>query len=247
MSTSLIPADVLSGGGAISVAVDRESLVRTFSSAKFLRRLELKSKGKLIDTGKVKPGHYAVIKSSDDADDLGESIDVLVLDARAKAIDMSEGQVIVSYDIGSDVFQDIQQRSGLKDSHCQAGASFLVAERSTGQLYEMFLGSESNQKETGVFVDALAITEEEIKAKNLKGKKPHGPLVLTLKSKHVISKKNKSWAWFVIVPTACSTPFTKDQIPDMDIIKEELEKFRNPKDGVKAEVEDKEDEKERAR
>ena len=70
----------------------------------------------------------------------------------------------------------------------------------------------------------------------MEGKKPHGPLALTLKSKRVENKK-KGWSWFVMVPKPCSNAFTKDQITSTDAIKEEIGKFLNPDDGNKPEVE----------
>ncbi len=202
MSESLIPADVF-GEISTQVATD-EDFDNLGSSSVYLRRIELKSKGALIDTGKVKPGHYCIIKSSEDADDLGDSIDVLPLARRPKAIDMNDmEQIVVSYDRNSDLFKDIEKRSSQTDSRCQFGASFLVVERSTGQLYELFLGSASNRREVGSISDFLPLSEVDIKRRGLTGQKPHGPMPITVKSKRVENKK-KGWSWFVMVPKPCS-------------------------------------------
>lgn len=241
----LIPADVY---GEVSTQVASDDDFASMESGGFLRRIDLKSKGKLIDIGKVKPGHYCVVKSSDDADDLGDSIDILPLARRPKAIDMNDiEQIVVTYDRGSDLFADIEKRSSQRDSHCQFGASFLVVERSTGQLYELFLGSASNRREVGTISDFLPLTEADIKRRKLKDTKPHGPLTLTLKSKR-IENKAKGWSWFVIVPKPCSNNFTKDQIPSTDVLKDEIGKFLNPDDGNKPQAEpQKEGKKSRAR
>jgi hypothetical protein len=226
MSNDLIPADVF-GEVSTQVASD-EDFESIGSSSKFLRRLELKSKGALIDTGKVRPGHYCVVKSRDDADDLGDSIDLLVLARKPKAIDMSDaGQIIVTYDRNSEVFKDIEKRSSVKDSRCQFGVTFLVIERSTGKLYEFFCGTVSSQREIPAISDHMRLTAEQIKARGLKDVKPHGPLPLTLKSKRV-EDKNKGYSWFVPVPKTCSNPFTAEQIPSPDVIKAEIEKFLAP-------------------
>lgn len=240
MNNELIPAGVF---GAVSTQVASDEDFDALSSGSaFLRRVELKSKGKLIDTGKVKPGHYAVIKSGDDADDLGASIDILPLARRPKAIDMNDAEhIVVTYDRSSEVFVDIEKRSSQPNSRCQYGASFLVAERSTGQLYEMFLGSASNRREVGTLSNFLPLSEEDIKRRpqlDEKTVKPHGPLAVTLKSKFV-ENKARGFSWFVMVPTPCSNEFTTKQIPSLEVIEEEIGKFLNPDDGNKPTVETK--------
>lgn len=195
-------------------------------SSEFLRRLQLVSKGKYVDSEKVKPGCYAVILDGENAQDLGKTIDILVLARRPKALDMSDlEQVVVSYDNKSDLFQDIAQRSGVKDSGCQYGVSFLVAERSTGCLYEFFCGSISLRKEIPTFSAYMAINAEQIEARGLEGVEPHGPLPLTIGSRNVRKKK---YSWFVPVPQDCSTPFTADQVPSAEVIAKEMALFINP-------------------
>ncbi len=235
MSADLIPADVY---GDISTQVASDDDFNDLgSSSKFLRRIELKSKGALIDTGKVGPGHYCIVKSSEEADDLGDSIDVLPLARRPKAIDMNDlEQIVVTYDRKSKLFKDIEQRAGQPNSRCQFGASFLVVERSTGQLYELFLGSASNRREVGTVSDFLPLNAADIDRRGIAGQEPHGPLPLTLKSKRVENKKN-NWSWFVMVPKPCGNDFTKNQVPDPDVLKAEITKFLNPDDGNKPEVE----------
>lgn len=235
MSNDLIPSDVF---GAVSTQVASDDDFNDLgNSGKFLRRIELKSKGALIDTGKVKPGHYAIIKSSEDADDLGDSIDILPLARRPKAIDMNDSeQIVVTYDRQSKLFQDIEKRSSQPNSRCQFGASFLVVERTTGQLFELFLGSSSNRREVGTLSDFLPLNAADIERRNLTDKEPHGPLSVTLKSKRVENKKN-NWSWFVMVPQSCNNPFTKGQIPAVEVIQTEIEKFLAPDDGNKPEVE----------
>ena len=232
MSDALIPADVF---GAISTqSANDADFADLGSGGSFLRRIDLKSKGALIDTGKVKPGHYAIIKSSEDADDLGDSIDILPLARRPKAIDMNDSeQIVVTYDRQSDLFKDIEKRAAQSNSRCQFGASFLVIERSTGQLFELFLGSASNRREVGTLSDYLPLSAEDIKRRGLTDVEPHGPLPLTLKSKRVENKKN-NWSWFVMVPKPCSNSFSK--VPAPEVLKSEIEKFLNPDDGNKPEV-----------
>lgn len=224
MSNDLIPMDIV---GTITT-VDDDACTALANNVGYLRRIELKSKGRAIDTAQCKPGSFVIVKSSDDLEDLGNSIDVLVVARRPKAIDMSDkDNLVICYDFSSEVFKDIQQRSTQKNSSCQAGVSFLVIERSTGGLYEFFCGSKSAAREVDNISSYMVLTEEQIKARGLKGVKPHGPLPMTLKSKMAENKK-EGWTWFVPVPTPCANPFTKDQVPDPETIRLEVEKFLNP-------------------
>lgn len=247
MSNDLIPADVCGEVTQVGSDADFDAM----ASGGFLRRIELKSKGKLVDKRIVQPGHFCIPKSADEADDLGDSIDVLVIARRSKAIDMSNTeQIIVSYDRQSDVFKTIEAKSGEKDSHCQWGGSFLVIERSTGQPYELFLGSKSNRKEVPTISGFMPVSQAEIDrykkaGKEPRSKEPRGPLPLTLKSKLVENKKT-GWSWFVIEPKPCSNAFTKSQIPSPEVLQEEVRKFLNPDEG-KSEVTAKTGEKQRAR
>lgn len=226
MGNEMIPANIF---GEITPVADIVELEALANRSKFLRRIELKSKGVLIDTGKVKPGHYCIVKNSQDAEDLGDSIDILPLTYRFKAIDMSDtDQIITSFDMKSPLFKEIEQRSSVKDSRCQWGASFLVIERTTAQLYELFLGSKSNRNEVNTLLDFLPQSAEQLKKRNKSGD-PHGPLPLTLKSKRV-EKKKLGYSWFVMVPRPCSNPFTMAQIPSKEVIQTEKEKFLHPED-----------------
>ena len=239
MSNELIPMDVL---GEVSTQVGSDEDFAALSTGGFLQRIELKSKGKLIDKRIVLPGHYAVIKSADDAVDLGDSIDIMPLARRMKAIDMSDNaHIVVSYDCNSDLFKDIEERSAVQNSHCQFGASLLVIERSTGKLYELFLGSKSHRKIGAEIMYHLPVSAADIATAEANGNEPRATeprsaLPVTLKSKNKTNEE-KGYSWFVIVPTPCSNPFSKSQVPNLDKIREEGAKFINPDDGNKPEVE----------
>ena len=228
----LIPVDVF---GEVSTQVaDDSAFDQIGQSTGFLQRIELKSKGKLIDKGIVRPGSYCVVQSSDSATDLGNSIDVIPLARRPKAIDMSDTEkIVVTYDFDSELFKNIEKRSAERDSHCQFGASFLVIERSTGKLYELFLGSKSNRREIGTLSEFLPLTATQIKDRGLKDTKPRGPLPVTLKSELV---EKGTWSWFVMKPQPCSNPFTKKQMPDLEVITSETEKFLSSDDGNQPEA-----------
>lgn len=194
-------------------------------SAEFLGRLQLYSKGKAIDKGHIRPGHYGIPQSGDEITDLGDSIDLLVLARRPKAIDMTDTDaLIVSFNNESPEFKRIAAQSMEKESHCMYGPSFLVIERSSGTFLEFFCGSKSTRSEAKKIYPFLPVTKADIDARGLTDTEPHGPLPLTLKSKLV---EKGSYSWFVPVVVKCSAPFTK--LPTSDKIIAEITKFIAPK------------------
>lgn len=189
------------------------------TATNYLSRLELKSKGVLIDTQVVKPGHYCVPKGNKDADDLGNKIDMIVLGKKPKAIDMSDREAIVtSYDRQSEVFADIEERSAKQNSHCMYGASFLVFERSTRKFYEFFCGTSSLRRCIAEISAAMTLTAEDIKRRGLKDVEPHGPITLHLESK--ITQNKQGNTWFVPVITPSSNPIELNQKEYAQAIKE---------------------------
>jgi hypothetical protein len=220
MSKELIPAATLANVPA--QMGDDDDFVQ---ESTFLRRLQLVSKGKHVDSGHVKPGNYGIIIDSNTAQDIGNKIDVLVMSRRPKAIDMSDNdQIIVSYDKKSELYLEIAAKSSEKDSGCQAGSSFLVIERSTGAFYEFFCGSKSAQRIAPTIGGYMAITAKQIKDRGLVDVEPHGPLPLTLTSKYIQQRFN----YFAPEVQDCSTPFTAQQIPKEAVIVAEMQKFVNP-------------------
>ena len=102
----------------------------------FLKRVQLFTKGKLVDKGKIRGGHYGVLEGDDQVTDLGEAIDILILAARDKALDTTQDPPLAVFDENDDVFADIVERSKGSDSGCMWGPSFLIFERNTATLYE---------------------------------------------------------------------------------------------------------------
>lgn len=190
-------------------------------SADFLGRLQLYTKGKAIDKNLIRPGNYGIPLSSDEIEDLGNSIDVLVLARRPKAVDMNDSDaIIVTYDNESAEFKRIAAKSLEKESNCMYGPSFLVFERTSGRLLEFFCGTKSSRGEAKKIYPFLPLTVADIEARGLTGVEPHGPLPMTLRSKLV---EKGSWSWHVPVASACSTPITN--LPPMEQLVEEIVKF----------------------
>jgi len=204
-------------------------------SNEFLGRFQLFTKGKAIDRGLITPGHYGIPESADEITGLGDSVDILVLARRPKALDMTDKEaIIVSYNNESAEFKRIAAQSQEKESNCMYGPSFLIYERTTGRFLEFFCGSKSTRSESKKIYPFLPLTAEDIKARGLTDQEPHGPLPMTLKSKYV---EKGSYSWHVPVVVKCSVPFTKG--PTNEKLIAEIIKFISPKeDGVERVVED---------
>ena len=203
-------------------------------SADFLGRLQLYTKGKAVNKGLVRPGHYGIPASDEEVTDLGGSIDIIPLARRPKALDMTDSDaVLASYDPESDEFKRIAEASLETDSHCMYGPSFLVYERNTKQFLEFFCGTKSTRSEAKKIYPFLPLSQADIdrqaKAGNdVTGLQPHGPLPLTLKSRLV---EKSTYSWHVPVISKCNEPFTK--LPTMDRIVKEITAFVNCQgDGV---------------
>jgi hypothetical protein len=215
----------------------------------WLKYLKLCSNDKYAKAGKIPSGHWGLPGQDDAIEDLGDSIDVLPLARRPKALDTSDRSAIVTcYDEQSEQFKDIAAKSAEKDSGCQYGISFLVLERSTGQFYEVFFGSKTVRPEAKNVYPYLPLTQPDIDRLAAAGQDmtdvtPHGPRPLTLKTKLVKNKKGQMW--HVPVAIKCSTPFTK--LPPVAEIAAEIVKFTSAKSGGTEKVKEPEGRKARAR
>lgn len=203
-----------------------EELQSLARSADFLGRLQLYTKGKAIDKGKIRPGHYGIPGSGEEITDLGDTIDIIPFGRKTKAIDMSDKEaIIVSYDMSSAEFKRIQAQAQEKESNCMYGPSFLVFERASGRFLEFFCGSKSTRGEAGKIYPFLQLTQTEIDRRAEMGidvskMEPHGPLPLTLTSRLV---EKGSYSWHVPVAHECSLDF--DNLPALEIIVNEINRF----------------------
>lgn len=175
-----------------------EQFAELSRKAGFLSRLQLFSKGDAINRGLIPPGTYGIPESKEEVTKLGNSIDVLPLARRPKALDMSDKEAIISnYDPTSEEFKDIAARSMEQESGCQHGTSFLVVERTTGRMLEFFCGSKSTRPIAGDIAVFLPLTQADIDRKKAAGAdvgqmKPHGPKPCTMKVRLAKSKKGFS-------------------------------------------------------
>ena len=193
----------------------------------FLGRLQLFTKGEAVNKGLVPPGHYGIPVDADEVEDLSDTVDIVPLARRSKAIDMNDKDAIItSYDRDCAEFKRIEDASSDSESHCMYGISFLVYERSTERFLEFFFGSKSTRPEAKKLYPFLPLTQANIVARKL-DEEPRGPRPATLKVKLA---KNKRGSWHVPVITKCSTPV---KLPNTERVVKEINAFLNYRgDGV---------------
>jgi hypothetical protein len=204
MTTAIANLPSLAEIGATALSADIvASLTRT---GDFLDRIQLfQGTSSVAKQGKIPPGQYGIPRN-DDVEVLGASVDVLILAARAKALDTSGDTPVAAYDAASAEFIRIKtQADTVQDSGCMHGLEFLLIERTTGNFYTYFANTASARREAGKLVPTTGV-------------KP-----MTLSAEYV--EKGK-WTWHAPVYKACSAAFAN--LPPVDKIKAQVDKFNNP-------------------
>jgi len=196
---ALIPADAV--GGALEKFDDAIFKAAT-KSGDYLPRLQLMTAAsEKCKKNEFPINHYALIRDQNHQD-LGETVDILLVTWRPKALEIGD-EVISVFKADHPEFLRIQDKSGEKDSGCMYGPEFLVYIPAVKEFATFFCGSKSSRREA-----------PNVKALMRKA--------ATLKSRFVETKKYK---WFTPAVTPCSTPF---EAPDMEQLAKEVQKFNNP-------------------
>lgn len=174
----------------------------TTKAGDWLPRLQLMTAAsEKCKDGSFPMNHYA-LASGQNLRDVGQTVDVLVLSWRPKAMDIGD-EIITIYDPENPEFNRIREASGEKDSGCMYGPEFLIYIPSAEQFATFFMGSKSARREA-----------PSVKARMLKAG--------TLKSNLV---KTAKYTWQTPTCVPCSTPF---ELPGESEIKTQVEKFLNP-------------------
>jgi hypothetical protein len=195
----LIPAD-------ISGTTDLDAFKDAVSGGDdYLGRFQLfGSKSDACAEGKIGIGHYGYVKDQN-IDDLGEEIDAVICTWRSKAVDNSGDQLVINYDAGSETYNEIKKKSFIRDSNCMFGTEFLLWIPSAGVFGTYHMNSKTARRES----------------------KKMAPLIgkaATFRAILIDPPKSK-FKWHGPVVTPCSAQLT---IPELDVLKAEIEKFKNP-------------------
>lgn len=172
-------------------------------SSKFLSRLQLMtSNSDKCKGGEFPINHFALIRNQEHKD-LGESIDIIILGWRPRALQTGE-EILTAFDIESDIFKQIMEKSETPDSGCMYGPEFLVWVSSVSEFATFFMGSKSARREAPQV-------------------QSHMHECITLVPKRVETKK---FTWYTPEVRECSTPAAS--MPgkaDLDAV---VHDFQNP-------------------
>lgn len=199
MTDSLIPAGELS----VSKYSDKD-FDAIAKGGNWIPRVQLQSAGSnLVKEDKIKQGYYALLKDKENFLDLTNSFDCLVISWRPKAMRIDGETVISVQNPQSPEFEKIIAESETPDSGCMYGPEFLLWIKGASQFATFFMSSKTMRREAP-------------NLKTLIGK------AATIRSKLI---KTQKFSWFGPVVGPCSTPF---DIPGLDEIKDQAQKFNNP-------------------
>lgn len=193
------------------VSASETDLAQVLKSSDYLPRLSVMgSSSDLVKEQKLPIGHMGLIWSNDRFKDLGTSVDVLSLSVRTKAIRLTNPPMAY-FQVDHPEFKKIQAESDLKDSKCSFGPEFLLWIPSVNELATFHMGSKSARREAPNLVSLMRPNNEWIVAS------------ATIKPKYI---KGTSYSWHAPSVIPCTTPLAPPE--DMDELREQLEKFKNP-------------------
>ena len=158
---------------------------------------------------RVNAGNFILRKSKTEFVDLGDSIDVLVVDWRPKAmrVDKATNKIQFEFDKDSPAFQEIQEAAKNRNQGNFWGFEFLIYLGDYGEFANLFCNNPTLQNVArGELVHYLRKTA-------------------TLKST-LLKKESTNFQWFAFSCSECTAPF---QTPlDLDTLKGKTQKFKNP-------------------
>lgn len=204
--------------GAFGVAVKKDDdFMEQCQKASYLPRLQLcTSQSKLVKSKKVELDTFASIVNDEDYKVLGESVDVLAVSWRQKALDTNAG--LSYYDSNKPEFIDIQTRADtVTNSKCMYGPEFLVWCAETQSLMTFFFGSKSLRFEVKKMVRLY------------KEGKP-----ITFLPNNVTLRNGDEYT--VAQVTECASIVAPPSAEVAEALKSEIEKFNNPKDSTASEA-----------
>lgn len=165
-----------------------------------------------VKDGKIGMNCYGLRRSGDDIDELGKEVDIVVLNKRPKALDLTDkSNIRTSFDPQSDLFNEIMGKAkapktkATEHLRCMFGYEFLVWVPDRKEFAAFFMGSATARNEARKVVDRL-------------GQKA------TLKSKKIENSQN---TWYGPVCLPCSALF---DLPDPDESRRVQEEFLDPKE-----------------
>jgi hypothetical protein len=165
---------------------------------------------------KVITAGFYLVSGKDDRVPLGEDIDIVPVAWRFKALETIPGQKPVSStDPNSDTFKSIAARSNQPNSNCQAGIEYLAWVPAAAKFATYLMGSKTALREAAKM-------------------KPYLGAAVTVKT-HTYENPQNIWQG----PKVYESSVPVDVLPDVDLLKETVERFNNPPAEEQGELQEK--------
>jgi len=197
----------------------------------FLPRLQLFSKGKAVNKRLVQPGQYGVQVSDDEVTVYGDTIDMFVFAARAKALDRTnQKSVVVNFEDESTIFKSIEKRSFEKMPEgkinpCMFGIAFLTWISGYG-FHEYFCRTKSSRAECGKLEPFMPISTVDVEEALADGEELFAqdaqPVTIGARCKEA-----DDFSWHIMTIHRCTQPIS--DLPDQETVNEEITKFLSQK------------------
>lgn len=174
------------------------------SNSEYLPRLQLfGANSTAVKSGAVPMANYALVTGKESFTVLGPTADIFPVAWRPKAMDVGGDDVVAVYDITSEKFKEIRERSTQEsDSGCMFGPEFLVYVAGHG-FATLYMASKSARREAPSIRARLNTP-------------------VTLSAEFI---KTNRYSWHAIKSRACSTPF---DLPSEEDTAKTTYKFLNP-------------------
>lgn len=191
------------------------------SGGGFLPRLQVcNGNSDMGKSGQVRVNNLGIAFDKSRFEDLGKSVDIILIKFRTKALDMSGPTVLSYYDVTSDGFKTTMRKAEVRDSQCMYGPEFLIWVPNAGEeglFASFFLGSVSVRREFPGFLAGMRKGDDGI----------YRPGVITVNVKIAENKKKQSWP--IPIPVPCSAPLDSFNLPSPEDAAKQVEKFLNEK------------------
>lgn len=182
---------------------NKDAFSKVSKASAYLERIQLLGGNSgIVKRGQFPMNHYGLAKNKDNFEDLGEEFDGLVLSWRPKAMEIGK-EILSLYDPEDSEFDRIVQMSEVQNSGCMYGPEYLIWLPKQEKFATLFCSSKTLRRASDDIQDRL-------------GK-------YATFSVNIID--NGKYVWPGPVIEDCTTPHP---LPEMERVKEEIDKFVNP-------------------
>jgi hypothetical protein len=200
---TLLPLDQL--GVTTEMSTQVESLTK---SSDFLPQIRVYgSESAIVKRGQFPMGHFGLYFSSERILDLGTQFDCVVVAFRPRTSIVSGDQPVSFYDVNSKEFQSMKDLALAREQGYLAGLEYLIWIPEVGKFGLFFMGNPTLRRESANVQAAV-------------GK------AVTLKIKLI---ETKQYTWHGAQCLRCDAQLA---IPSLDVLKTEVDKFKNPPTSV---------------